>query len=350
MKYLQEKARDINKEIEKLIPRQLDNKWCEWALGKTHYVYDAETMTKGVVVPIYDLLDRGGKRWRPALMLLCLEAIGGDPTQYYDFASLLELIHNGTLLVDDVEDDSSLRREKPCVHKIYGVDIAINAGNAMYYLPMSLLYKNTKKLDSETALKIHNLVAEEMVRLHFGQGMDIYWHQGKKADIKEVEYLQMCAFKTGMLARMSCRLGVILGKGTEEQERILGQFGETIGVAFQIQDDILNLVGEKFGEKKGVGEDIHEGKRTIMVLYALNKLPKKNKDRLLEILNAHPTDQNIINEAIELIKKSGAIKYARKKAKEMVVNAWGEVDKVLPPSNAKDKIKALASYLIERDI
>jgi geranylgeranyl pyrophosphate synthase len=351
IKFLEEKAKDVDKQIEKILPRVLDDAWCEWALDKPTYSYDKDTMTKGVIAPIYDLLDRGGKRWRPALMLLCVEAVGGNPNEFLELTALPELIHNGTLIVDDVEDDSELRRGKPCIHKSYGADIAINAGNAMYYLPLTLLYKNTKKLKTDTLLKMHNLISQEMIRLHFGQGMDIYWHQGKKKDIKEIEYLQMCAFKTGMLARMSARLGVILGNGSEKQELVLGRVGESVGVAFQIQDDVLDLVGEKFAKGKGLlGGDIHEGKRTIMVLYAINKLNEKDRSRLIGILDSHPTDQKIIDEAISLIKKSGAIEYAKKRSKEIVLTAWKDADKVLQESEAKKKIKALVDYLIERDI
>lgn len=349
IKFLESEAEFVNREIEKLIPRKLDQAWCEANLGKTLYAYDIDSMNKAISEPIYNLLDRGGKRWRPALMRLCLEAVGGNPKDFLEYAIIPELIHNGSLMVDDVEDDSYLRRGKPCVHKIFGIDVAVNAGNAMYYLPTILLYRKRNLPDKKT-IEIYDLISEELTRIHFGQGLDICWHKGKKDDISEKEYLQMCAFKTGTLARLAARLGVILGNGTKEQELVMGRFAETVGVAFQIRDDILSIVGEKFSLGKGSGEDIHEGKRTMMVLHALQKLPDSEKSRLVQILNSHPSDEKTIAEAISLIKKSGAIEHAKETAKKLVLSAWAESDKVLKESPAKQKLKALAGYLIERDI
>lgn len=160
----------------------------------------------------------------------------------------------------------------------------------------------------------------------------------------------MCAYKTGVLARASTKLGGILGNGSEKQIEKLGKFGESVGVAFQIQDDILNLVGEEFGKGKGVGEDIHEGKRTIMVLHTLKNASEEDKKRLLEILNTHPEDQETIQEAIEIIKKNHSIEYAKAKAKELVEESWKELEPVLINSNAKNILQAFAEYLISRSV
>ncbi|MFH0714623.1 MAG: polyprenyl synthetase family protein, partial [Candidatus Diapherotrites archaeon] len=142
----------------------------------------------------------------------------------------------------------------------------------------------------------------------------------------------------------------VLGNGTPAQIEALGKFVETAGIAFQIQDDILNLVGEKFGEKKGVGEDIHEGKRTIMVLYTLKTANAQDKNRLLDILNKHTNEQREIEEAISIIQKYNSIEYAKKRAKELVDGAWKDVDKVLKPSEAKQSLKDFADFLVNRDI
>jgi geranylgeranyl pyrophosphate synthase len=347
--YLEDKAKNVNKEIEKIIPQIPDKAWFEWAIGKTKYAYNTHAASEAIITPIHDLLNRGGKRWRPALMLLCIEAVGGNSEEFLQFSALPEIIHNGTLIIDDIEDNSDMRRGEACIHKKYGVDIAINAGNAMYYLPVSILYKNSGNLLDTTRLAIYDLIAEEMVRLHVGQGMDIYWHQGNKIDISEKDYLQMCAFKTGTLARLAAKLGVILGAGTESQKNMLGHFAETIGVAFQIQDDILNLSSKTFSEKKGFGEDIHEGKRTLLVLHALSKLNPIKKKRLISILNLHLSDEAVISEAIELIKSTGAIEYASEIAKKLVVEAWSNASQILPESEAKRKLKDIADYLIQRE-
>lgn len=259
------------------------------------------------------------------------------------------VIHN-TLVEDDIEDNSDTRRGKPCIHKIYGIDIAVNVGSAMFYLPVAILYNNYYKLNEHKRMQLHDLVAQELLKCHAGQAMDIFWHQGHKYDVSENEYLQMCAYKTGTLARLAAKIGAVLGDATPKQMLALGKFAETIGVAFQIQDDILNLVGEEFQKGKGVGEDIHEGKRTLMVIHCLKKASASDKKRLLEILNAHPSDQATINEAIVILQKYHCIDYARKKADALISSAWKQLDSQLKPSPAKQKLKAFADYLVSRKI
>ncbi|HLD58262.1 MAG TPA: polyprenyl synthetase family protein [archaeon] len=260
------------------------------------------------------------------------------------------IVTHNTLISDDAEDCSETRRGKKCTYLLFGLDTAINDGAAMYFIPLTLLYRNPYKLKEKTIRKIYDLYSQEMLRVSMGQAMDIYWHRGQKSDISEQEYLQMCVYKTGVLTRFSTKLGAILGNAKPAQEKALGKFGETIGVAFQIQDDILNLVGEEFQKGKGVGEDIHEGKRTIMVLHALQYAEESEKQRLLEILNAHPTEQETINEAIAIIKKNNSIEYAREKAKSLVKQAWKKLNPVLKESPAKKTLKEFADYLIERKI
>jgi geranylgeranyl pyrophosphate synthase len=160
----------------------------------------------------------------------------------------------------------------------------------------------------------------------------------------------MCSYKTGVLARFAARLGGIVAGATAKQLEALGKFGETVGIAFQIQDDILNLVGEEFQKGKGVGEDIHEGKRTLLVIRALQKASEADKKRLLDILNSHPSDEATIREAIEIIKKYGGIEYAQAKAEELVKKAWKQIDSALKDSDAKDTLKSLAEYAVKRQV
>ncbi len=349
-KLLEGQKQEIDKKIEEYIPKKLTRETLEQTCGKPRYAYDVDTASKAVNEPIWDLLSRGGKRWRPGLFLLANEAFGGDPKTIFDFVVIPEVVHSGTLLIDDCEDDSSLRRGKPCIHKIYGVDVAINAGNAMYYLPLLSLMKARGKFPDSMLLKAYEIYSQEMINISYGQGMDIWWHKGKKYEVSEAEYLQMCAYKTGTLARMSAKLGALFAGASNKQLEAIGKFAESIGVAFQIQDDILNLVGEEFAKGKGVGEDIHEGKRTLIVIHCLSKADKKDAMRLREILSMRPTDQKVIDEAIAIILKYGSIEYAAQRAKEVVGGAWQEVEPQLKPSNAKDALKAFADYLVERKI
>jgi len=253
--------------------------------------------------------------------------------------------------VDDVEDDGDLRRDKPCIHKIFGVDVAINAGNFLYFLPLAVFVKNRGSFDDKTIIRAYEIYAQEMTNIHAGQAMDIWWHKGDSAPT-EMQYMQMCAYKTGTLARMSARLAVALTGGSERQENAFGRFAESIGVAFQIQDDILDITSsgsdrKKFG--KSFGNDIREGKRTLMVIHALKSASESDKSRLIKILNSHASDAKQVDEAISIIKKYGSVGYARQKAKDIVLDAWKEVDPLLKDSKAKKRLRDFAYFLIERD-
>ncbi len=348
---LERYAAMVNEAIERYIPRAFDEAYVRWACREPKYAYDTEALTEAIAKPFWDLLDRGGKRWRPALMLIIYEALSGrDAKEVADFAVIPEVIHNGTLIVDDVEDDSELRRGKPCVHRIYGVDIAINTGNTMYYLPLMVVLRSDR-LDERTKLRIYEMYVQEMVRLSFGQAMDIAWHRGiRGAEVSEEQYLQMCAYKTGTLARFAAKLGAILAGAPDEQVESIGRFAEAVGVAFQIQDDILNITGdpEKYG--KELGGDITEGKRTLMVIYTLRRANEEDRKRLLEILDMHTRDPKLIAEAINIMRCYGAVEYAKEVARRLVREAWAEVDGWLKPSPAKEALKSLARFLVEREL
>jgi len=351
IKFLEEKKPIIDRIIEKQMPRKLNKEKLERISGVPRFAYSIEALQKAVHEPAWDLLERGGKRWRPALFLLVVEALGGDVRKLEDFAAIPEIIHNGTLMIDDVEDGAELRRGQPATHKKFGVDIAINAGNAMYYFPMKALVER-KDISAETKARAYNVYCQEMINLSYGQGMDIYWHRGYGGKISEDEYLQMCAFKTGTLARMAAKLAVVLSGGSSKQEEKLGAMAEAIGVGFQIQDDILDITADRSDNKFGktYGNDITEGKRTLMVIHALLTADAKDRERLLEILHMHTRDCGLITEAIDIIKKHGSIEYAKNRARELATGAWADADKVLKESDAKNVLNGFIDFLVEREV
>jgi geranylgeranyl pyrophosphate synthase len=352
-RFLEQKAALIDKVIEKYIPREFSEKDVLFKINPPRYAYNFEALNKALAEPIWEFLDRGGKRWRPALFLLICEALGKNPDDLVDFAIIPEVIHNGTLMVDDIEDASELRREKPCTYKIYGLDIAINAGNAMYYLPLLPLIKKRDKISPEKLAKVYEIYVQEMINLSLGQATDIAWHRGlANADkMDENNYLQMCAYKTGTLARMTAKIAAILADANAELTEKLGHFAESIGVAFQMQDDILDLTSEEFAKKKGgYGKDITEGKRSLIVIRTLKVAKAQDKKRLIEILNMHTSDQKLIDEAIATMKKCGSIEYVKQFARKMVEDSWEEVERLIPASDAKKKLNAFAKFLIERKL
>jgi geranylgeranyl pyrophosphate synthase len=351
-KYLEEKAPLIDKAIEKYIPRKFSEEAVMFKLNPPSRNCNMEALDKAIAEPIWEILDRGGKRWRPALFLLICETLGKKADDYLDFAIIPEVIHNGTLIIDDIEDSSDLRRGKPCTYRIYGVDIAVNAGNMMYYLPLLPLMEKRAQVPPEALRDIYEVYVQEMINLSMGQAMDIAWHRGiANADgVGEGDYLQMCAYKTGTLARMAARLAAVLAGANKELVEKLGRFAESIGVAFQMQDDVLDLIGKEFAEKKGGrGQDITEGKRTLMVIYTLKKANSNDRKRLIEILNMHTSDQRLRDEAIAIMQKYNAIEHAKQTASQIVRASWNEVEKLLPEPEAKKKLKAFAEFLIKRN-
>ena len=350
--FLEEKAPLIDKAIEKYIPRSFTKDALLFKVNPPMYSYNLEPLNKAVAEPIWDMLDRGGKRWRPALFLLICEALGKDSDYCLDFSIIPEVIHNGTLVIDDIEDSSKMRRGKPCTYKIFQMDIAVNAGNAMYYLPLLPLMAQKAKLTPEMERDIYEVYVQEMINLSMGQAMDIAWHRGiANADkLGEEDYLQMCAYKTGTLARMSAKIAAVMAGANKPLVEKLGRFAESIGVAFQMQDDILDITGVEFAKKKGgVGQDITEGKRSLMVIYTLKKAKSNDKKRLLEILNMHTSDQALRDEAIALMQKYNAVEHVKHTAERIVEESWSEAEKLLPTPEAKEKLKQFAEFLIKRN-
>lgn len=348
--FLKKYAPVIDKEMEKYIPRSANKKWIEDALGKTAFDLDLNAYTAGCNEPIWDLLDRGGKRFRPILTCIVSEAVGGKWSDGLKLAPMVELIHNGTLMQDDVEDDSQARRGEPCTHHKFGVDTAVNTGTIMYFWPMTKILENEFNIDENKRVKIYDLYIKEMLRVCSGQVWDIAWHNGGFTP-NESQYLNMCLSKTGVLTKFACQLGAIIGGASEKQYEALGNFGQIIGVGFQIQDDILELTEDTFKEGKGsIGGDIHEGKRTLIVIRTLEVADENDKKRLIEILDSHTKKESEIKEALAIINKYDGIEYSRKKAEKLVEDAWNEIDKELNKSNAKKILKKFAEYLVDRKI
>lgn len=353
-KKLMEKKPAIDKEIEKVLPRDITEKYLKWLVGDTEFEFDCEALTGSLSKPVWDFLDRGGKRWRPYLFLLITKALGGEPEKVKDFVVIPELIHNGTIIVDDVEDKGELRRGEKSLHLKFGDDVAINAGNFIYYLPLRVIMDNKDNFDCDTLLRVYDIYAEEMINVSLGQGIDIYWHNLNKGEnVSEGEYLQMCAFKTGCLARLSARLAAVLSGASREEEKKLGKLAEKIGIGFQIQDDILDIKSteeenEEFG--KEYGNDIKEGKKTLIVINALEKASERDKEALNSIISQDGLSKAEIDEAIGILRKYNAVKYAKKRAKELVSEAWEKGKDILPESEAKVELESFVTFLVERDI
>jgi len=323
--YLAAKGKEVNEEIEKIIPKTPEE------------VY-------GI---IWDYLNRGGKRLRPAISMLSCDAVGGDSRKTLPIAAAIELFHLYTLLHDDIEDNSDMRRGKPTAHRIYGIPMAINAGDGLF----PLVFKATLRLEMppEKIVGAQKILSDAFGVVLEGQGIELNWYKENRFDINEKDYFEMVSGKTGALIGACCNVGAFLGGGNEKQRKSLREFGEKIGIAFQIQDDILNIIGEEKKYGKEIGGDISEGKRTLMVIYALKKATKEDKERLIQILSERTKDQGKINEAIGILKKYNSHEYARKHA-EKLINDAKEKLKTLPKNEASERLLELADFFIKREV
>ncbi len=335
------------------LPEVYDNQLLAHLCGGSAHTYDTVGPTKAIAEPLRDILSRNGKGMRTRLFSLILQAFGKEETDYKDYMFITELSHNGTLIIDDIEDDSVLRRGKPCIHHIYGTDVAMNAGNALYFLSLLPLLRRKNALPDSTRSKIFEVYVQAMINLHFGQSMDIAWHRGllDVEKISEDNYLQMSGLKTGALFRMSAQIaGALVGVNDHDLEE-LGQFACALGLAYQIKDDVLDIEGDKFAAAKGGrGKDITEGKVTLMVIHALRIAGPAGRKRLKEILSMHTEDVAIILEAMEILRHCGSPDYALEKAEEIIKEAFQRVDPVIPSGIFASGIEQFTSSLLQREL
>ena len=341
----------IDETIEELLPREVDHDYLTDFFGAAAYRYDPEAVQRALADPIWDLLDRGGKRWRAVLLLVLVDGFGEDPAEYLQYACVPEILHNGTIIVDDVEDGATMRRGEPALHREYGVDIALNAGNAMYFLPLKVITRNPAGLDPETRLAAYEMLMHELNRTHLGQGMDIRWHNAREVGIDEDEYLEMCACKTGALGRIVARLAAVITDNRED-EAAVARFAEELCVAFQIADDILDVehameAGGDFG--KGVGNDIREGKKTLMVIHAVTDADPAGAERLTDILWAEDNTDAEVREAIDILQGAGSVGYARDHAEGLAVAAREHLDHADLDPEVASQLADFTRFVVERE-
>jgi len=305
----------IEKELKRWLPDAADSTWAEKIFsgigGKI-----SEDLTQFLNEPLSDMLSRGGKRWRPLLMTLICETLGGGDSAL-PLSPLVEFCHNASLIHDDIEDDSDERRGKPVIHKVYGIDTAINSGSFFYFLSTCCI--DSCSLKNKELL--YGLWADSIRKLHLGQAMDIHWHRNISAIPTIEEYYSMCKMKTGSLASLAAELGAYSAGASKETARIFGEAAEMIGVGFQILDDVKNLTTGVPGKKRG--DDVVEGKKSLPVLLYLHKYPE-NKDRIFYFFHAAKTNgirAPEVEELIETLAKSGILTEAEEKGRALLKQA-----------------------------
>lgn len=339
----------INPAIKEFL-KQIDSEGIDKLIGTSRYHTATTAIDKGISEPVNYLMSMGGNRHRPVLMLTLIEALGGDREKFLPFSIIPEMLHNATLVHDDIEDNSSMRRDKDAVHVKFGLPIANNIGDFLYYFPIEVVFEKTL-LPPEKKVEILRRYTKGMLRATVGQSFDLAWGEGKvdAFGISESEYLRMVELKSGALLGMAAEMAGVLSNADNETIEAIGKACMSIGVTFQIIDDIENLKQSRISSNKGgIGEDITGGKVTVLVIHTLETANDADRKRLLTILEEHTKDNTEINEAIAIMDRYGSFNYSRDLAKRIADDAWEVLDKNLPPSIAKERIRAMIRVLLQR--
>ncbi|WP_323674441.1 polyprenyl synthetase family protein [Halorubellus sp. PRR65] len=320
-------------------------------IGPPREQYDVTAVQETLADPVWDLLDRGGKRWRAVLALVCFEAFRADPHAHLDYACIPELVHNGSLLVDDVEDEAALRRGGPAIHREYGRDVALNAGNALYFLPFHLLERTATDLPSATQCELYRRLTTEILSLHLGQGMDIHWHSSTHPEVSPATYLEMTVRKTGSLARLSTEIPAIVTNQPPAVRETLRAYATDIAIAFQISDDVLDVEtaaehGGDFG--KEFGNDIKEGKVTLLTIAALAEAGPADARFLREVLADDDPNRDDIDDAIAVLRETGSVEYARDQAITFSDRACSHLEEIDLPAESRAELESFAAFAVER--
>lgn len=292
-----------------------------------------------------EFIFRGGKRIRPIISLACAEAAGAKESDAIDYAVAIELFHNFTLIHDDVEDNSSLRRGKPTLNAEFGIPTAVNAGDALYRVMWSLVLSS--KEPPEKKLNALRIMMEGFSSVVDGQGTELYWQRIGNFDISEEEYLEMASGKTGALIGLACRMGAFSADAPEDFQLSLQQFGNKMGLAFQIKDDIRNLTSNPSEYKKELGEDIKESKRTLITIRLLSTLPEKEKQELRSILKKPEKTSEDVSQVISLAKEHGAIEYANSVCERLLSEAKSHLSVL--PEDKRRLFSGISDYIIRRE-
>ncbi|MBS3780985.1 MAG: polyprenyl synthetase family protein [Candidatus Thermoplasmatota archaeon] len=287
--------------------------------------------------------ESGGKKLRPFLAMITAEAFGESKNKALPYGISLELVHNFTLVHDDIMDQDDLRRGKPTLHQKIGDAEAINAGDGLFALSFNILSQTD--VEGEKIRRLLEELSSSILKIAEGQEEDMRFED--TFEIREEDFIQMIKKKTAYLFSAATRGGTMIADCDDKEIERMGNFAKKMGIAFQIQDDYLDLVGDEDKIGKDVGSDIKEGKRTLMVIKALSELPERKKDRLIEILE-EDNDQEDIKEAMDLMRDARAIEYSKNLAKTYAEEAKSELE-IVPDPEYRSILEEVVDFVISRE-
>jgi geranylgeranyl diphosphate synthase type I len=285
----------------------------------------------------------GGKRLRPLLASIVSEAVGGNANAAIPFGIAIEMVHNFTLVHDDVMDEDDTRRGIKTVHSTYGIPEAILAGDAMFARAFEIALEC--EVDDGSLVELTEILARSVRLLAEGQQMDMDFETRK--NVTSEEYLKMIERKTAVLYSAAAQGGAIVGGGTEAQQEALFEYGRLIGLGFQIWDDVLDLRSDQETFGKPVLNDIRNGKKTLIVVHGLENLKGDEREEFLGVLGKKTASESELRRGRDILEGVGSVEHASRVSMELVSKAKDRLS-VLKDSVHKDALRAFADYMIAR--
>lgn len=288
--------------------------------------------------PVHYILEGDGKRIRPILVLLACQAVGGTQNDSVDAALAVEILHNFTLVHDDIMDRDDLRRGRQTVHKKWDEATAILVGDGL----VALAYHYLLKSKTDHIRDIANIFTTGIIDLCEGQALDKEFEN--RYDIDLAQYLYMVELKTSRLLMIAVEIGAIIGGGNENQRKILRDFARELGIAFQIQDDILDLEPTS---RKTYGSDIKQKKRTCLFIHAVNHASLSIKKQIMDIYQKDALELNDIATIRSLFEQSGSLDFARQVV-DKGINSAQDMLRQFASSQAQQDLRSLLHWILER--
>ena len=283
------------------------------------------------------IIAAGGKRLRPALLLLTCGALNFKGAQRFNLAAVVEFIHTATLLHDDVVDDSAMRRGNATANETFGNPASVLVGDFLYSRAFQMMVQAHNMRIMEVLADATNVIAEGEVM----QLMNMH-----NADLDEDGYPKVIRSKTAKLFEASARVGAILAGGSPAMEEACAEYGQALGTAFQVIDDVLDYAGEAAVMGKNLGDDLREGKTTLPLISAMQRGSPEERKTIQEAIETG--DMAMLERVVAIVKQTGALEVAREAAAQEAQRAIAAA-KRLPPGPHTDCLIQLAAQLLERD-
>jgi len=291
--------------------------------------------------PARYVLQGGGKRIRPVLVMLACEAVGGDPIQAIEAGVAVEILHNFTLVHDDIMDNADTRRNRDTVHKKWDSNVAILVGDEL----MGIAYKTLLNTKTDRLHELISVFTDGVIEVCEGQSYDKEFEA--LPSVTEEQYLMMISKKTGWLVAISAHIGAIIGSADARCTQALLSYGRHIGRAFQVQDDLLDSVAEAETFGKPVGADILEGKKTYLLVKALQCAEGEDLELLRAVASHNAKREGLATQVRALYARLGILEIAKKKIAEDTAAAIASLN-ALPDGNGREMLVWLADMLLDR--